>query len=557
MSPAWRYYLSLHRNVVKTLLLVVFGSLLLAGIPGAIAVLVRRIIDEAIPAGDARTLILLGILSALLHLAGTGVGLLIRQASLNFSHGAVMRLRESLVEKLNLLPRSYTTRTDLKQLHTRIVEDTQRLTFMTNVLVPDLVPSVIASLALCGVLCLISWRLSGALLVVVPLIALTSRALGGKVRRQVLGYRRAFDVFSRGILFLLERRELSRIQSAESWERERQMENIRELRRISDEGWIKMAFGSVLSSLFAAGVALVLIVGGLSYANGTMSMGDILSFVVVLTFLTKFLRVLWQSFPRVTEGQEALRALYQLMTVDEPPVYSGTRQIQFGGEVVLDRISFRYDGEPLLEEVDLHLSPGATVALVGPNGSGKTTMVNLILGFYRPRSGLLLADGVPFDELDLAELRRSIGVVPQTPTVFSGTLRENICFGTQGVGPAEIEEAGRLADLDSFVQALPEGYDTPAGEGGTLISGGQTQRVAIARALVRRPRLLILDEPGNHLDSESLSRILGRICSLPYRPSILLISHQDDVVRFASEVFELQGGRLRSKQGMIDPPGGG
>jgi ABC-type bacteriocin/lantibiotic exporter with double-glycine peptidase domain len=198
----------------------------------------------------------------------------------------------------------------------------------------------------------------------------------------------------------------------------------------------------------------------------------------------------------------------------------------------------------VVRDVNLELRPGSSVAIVGPNGAGKSTVLYLILGFYRPLRGALRADGAAYDRLDLVELRRGIGVVMQHPTFFAGTVRENITYGYPEATDEEIAVAARLALADEFIQALPQGYDTPIGEGGLLLSGGEVQRIAIARALLRKPKLLILDEPTNHLESAAIHRLLDHLAALEPRPGVLIISHDREVLRYADVVHRLEDGTL-------------
>jgi ATP-binding cassette subfamily B protein len=176
---------------------------------------------------------------------------------------------------------------------------------------------------------------------------------------------------------------------------------------------------------------------------------------------------------------------------------------------------------------------------VGPNGTGKTSLVSLILGLYRPTGGRLSADGHPFDDLDLDDIRRSIGVVTQDPVMIPGTIWENLTYGRDSESPAGVVQAAELATAHGFIQSLPLAYETPIGEEGVLLSGGQRQRLAIARALVRAPALLILDEPTNHLDADSVRALLSNLKHLPNRPAILIITHAPDVAAEADRLFVL------------------
>jgi ABC-type bacteriocin/lantibiotic exporter with double-glycine peptidase domain len=244
------------------------------------------------------------------------------------------------------------------------------------------------------------------------------------------------------------------------------------------------------------------------------------------------------------EGSRSLAALRIFSLEDAGALYTGTRRLAFKGSVALESVSFAYGSTSLLEDVSLCLEPGTVTAVVGPNGGGKTTLARLILGLYLPRKGRLLADGVPYSELDIADLRRSIAFTPQDPVVFAGTVWENLCYGLAESDCDEVLRASRMALVDEFVEMLPQGYDTQLGEDGGTLSGGQRQKLAIARALARRPRVLILDEPTNHLDEDSVRRLLENLGSSLARPATLIITQNRSVAETVRRRYLLKNGRL-------------
>jgi ABC-type bacteriocin/lantibiotic exporter with double-glycine peptidase domain len=212
-------------------------------------------------------------------------------------------------------------------------------------------------------------------------------------------------------------------------------------------------------------------------------------------------------------------------------------------------VYFRYKQDPILQGANLAVEPQSTIAIMGANGSGKSTMMHLLSGFYRPQEGRLFADDCPYDELDILDLRRSIGVVMQDPFFFPGTILENITYGSPRAKQPHVMEAARLATAHAFIEELPKKYDTLVGDNGVLLSGGQRQRIAIARALLRRPKLLILDEPTNHLDAAAVAGLMENLKRLSYRPTTILISHDREIVHHADRIYAVENGRIvpRSK----------
>jgi ABC-type bacteriocin/lantibiotic exporter with double-glycine peptidase domain len=275
-----------------------------------------------------------------------------------------------------------------------------------------------------------------------------------------------------------------------------------------------------------------------------MTMGSLMSYYFCLALLSSYLRDLLSSAPQIIAGNESLLELHELLALDDLEPYQGTQRIAFKGNVCFQEVRFGYRGDDFLQEINLELPAGSRIALIGPNGSGKTTLLHLLCGFYRPRAGCLLADGHPYDDIDITELRESIGVVMQEPTLFSGTILANLVYGSPTATAQDVEWAAQMATAHDFIVTLPKGYETLIGEGGVLLSGGQRQRIAIARAILRRPRILLLDEPTNHLDVASVAKVTANLHELPDAPTIIVVSHDSHLVKNFDAVYEINNGRL-------------
>ncbi|TAM73673.1 ATP-binding cassette domain-containing protein [bacterium] len=234
------------------------------------------------------------------------------------------------------------------------------------------------------------------------------------------------------------------------------------------------------------------------------------------------------------------------LPVEDPAAPGARRVVAPRGEVRFEGVSFAFPGtaELTLHEITLHASPGETVALVGPSGAGKTTLVNLIPRFYEPTVGRVLIDGLDARSLSLADLRSAIALVPQEPQLFGDTVEENIRYGRLEASPAEIRRAAEQANVTEFVDELPEGFTTYVGERGVRLSGGQRQRIAIARAILRDPRILILDEATSALDSHSERLIAEALDRLLAGRTTFIIAHRLSTIRRASRIVYLEAGRL-------------
>lgn len=543
---AWRYFANFYRGRFVRLSVLAVIAMLQSLLVVPVLYLIKRAFDVAIPHEDIRMLILIGVAILLIRLIGSCISLWLRAAHLKIIKAAIADIRETMLQKLYTLPRSFYTEMDRDQVHARLVQDTERIDNMTNVLVSTVIPALLTNAVLIIVLLAVSPLLLVTMLVLMPFLFLAGLKSGRAVKEGVYVFQRAFESFSKGTLFVLHHMDLTRIQASEGTEIERQRGHLDRLRTTGESMAFRFAVHSqVQHMLTGIAIILILVVGGAAVAQGSMTLGEFLAFYVAAGLLNNYMNTLVGSLPQIITGNESMATLHELAMTKRAEPYTGSRHLDFNGRITLDGVHFSYGGEDILSDIDLEIEPEQIVALLGPNGAGKSTVVHLILGFYRPSSGMLLADGVAYDDIDLKVIRRSIGVVAQHPEFFSGTIRDNICYGSGDIGDARMKNVAETALFHEFVGQLPNGFDTPVGANGVLLSGGQCQRMAIARALLRRPKLLIMDEPTNHLDSDSIGRLIANIQALKSAPSIMLISHDPAVISVADHVYRLADGQLR------------
>ena len=298
-----------------------------------------------------------------------------------------------------------------------------------------------------------------------------------------------------------------------------------------------------------AAIALIVWAGGRAVAAGEMSGGDLAAFMLYTTMVAialGSLASLWSSLSRAAGATERLFEI-----ADTVPTIKDPRQPvelpSVRGEVRFEHVEHVYPTRPdatVLRDVDLVLSPGETVALVGRSGAGKSTLARLALRFFDPTGGRVALDGVDLRRLRLSALRAAIATVAQEPVLFSGTIAENIAYGRPDASRAEIEQAAKDAHLGELIASLPEGLETAVGERGVTLSGGQRQRVAIARAMLANPRVLILDEATSHLDAESESAVQAALTTLLEGRTALVIAHRLSTVRRADRIVVLDRGRI-------------
>jgi ABC-type bacteriocin/lantibiotic exporter with double-glycine peptidase domain len=510
-----------------------------------LTLLVRYAFDRAIPAADFRGLGLIGLGLLLINLSNSAITLWTRRLILATVKSAIARLRQDLLDRCYSFSRAYYSQADLSGLQSTLVQDSERLDVMSNALVALLLPAVFVTVAVGVVLLFLNRFLFLAIVAVMPPLILANRFLGKKLQRQVKDYNHSFATFNKGVLFVLQMMDLTRGQTAVSWEKQRQRENLENLRLSSGRmAWLQAAYTAVQNGIATVASILILVVGGMAVAKGAMTLGALISFYVGVAMLNSQLQIVASALAQVITGKESLLNLHNLVRVDAQAPYCGIGKVDFSGAVALRAVDCRYQEGLVLREVSLTIPAGRIIAIVGANGSGKTTIANLILGWYRPERGQLCADSVPYDELDLTSLRQQMAVVQQDPLLFPGTIWENITYGSPAASVADVALAVELASAREFILDLPDREATFIGQDGIRLSGGQRQRIVLARALLRRPRLLILDEPTTHLDKEAVSIVLANLKSLKTPPAILLISHDAFIARQAHRVYKLAQGRI-------------
>jgi ATP-binding cassette, subfamily B, bacterial len=543
----WRYYGQFYQGSYKIVPLSVASGIGQSLVLLPIAFLVTRVFDHVLPARDFQALVMMALLMLCLYLLSGAAGLLTQYLTLRVTQRATQRLREHLLEHVYGLSRAFLTRVDSTQLHDTIVQDSQRVDTMSTALLAQFLPATLTSLTLGVVLLYLNPLLFLIMMCVGPVLLLATKLAATRYIRMVRQFYRSFGAFSAGILFVLQMMDLTRVQTAQESEIERQYARIEDLRATSSSmTWLQAVLSQIQKTVIAFSGIIILIVGGSAVALGTMSIGHLLSFYVVSALLQDYVGRLSLTVPQIIAGHEALAALYDLASLQEPLPYSGARRIDFTGRVRFESVTFAYGEREVLIDFDLLIRPHDLVAIIGPNGAGKSTIINLLLGFYRPQGGAVFVDDVPLDEVEIEGLRRRIGVVTQDPLMFSGTILENITYGAARTNMRDVVHAARVATAHEFISGLPQGYETDVGERGVLLSGGQRQRIAIARALLRRPALLLLDEPTNHLDREGVHELLANLREERDAPATLVISHDVGVVGACDTMYRMDHGRLTS-----------
>ena len=534
------------------LTLAVVTLLLSAGIGLAFPQIVRYLLDAAFLKQDRSRLDQIALLL---------LGLFVIQALLNYvqtyylsatGERAVAGLRRELFEKLLTMPPGFFAERRTGELTSRLTTDIGLLQSVMSHQIAEFSRQLLALVGGVVLLTLMQPRLTFTAVGVVPLVVGSAFYFGRRLKRITTGVQ---DRVAEATAVAEE--ALSQIRTVQSFvqepaERERYGERVlASVKAALVRAEVRGLFFGILTFTTFGGIVFVLWQGGLLVLDGKLSPGALVSFLLYTVFIAAAIGALASFFSSYQEAVGAAERVFELLEmvspIADPPV---PRELPrpVRGAVAFERVSFRYLADPAvpwtLREIDLSVAPGEVVALVGPSGAGKTTLVSLLPRFWDVAEGRIRLDGVDIRDMRLADLRGAIGLVPQEPALFSGTVRENIAYARPGATREEVEGAARAAHAQEFVERLPQGYDTLVGERGVKLSGGQRQRIAIARAILKNPAVLILDEATSSLDTESERLIEDAMERLLIGRTTLIIAHRLSTVRRADRLIVLDHGRI-------------
>ncbi|MGC8869578.1 MAG: ABC transporter ATP-binding protein [Brevinematia bacterium] len=455
----------------------------------------------------------------------------------------VFSIRNDMFSKLTKVkPLIFKTKSS-GEFISNVINDVQVLENFISTGFLELVKNPLIILACLGLLIYISWKLTLVVLGVVPLFAVViiignlSKKVAGDIQNRISD---ATSIMNESIVGI----EVIKGFGVENKFKEKFFSYSREY----TNSQIKFAKFGVLpvpiSDFFGAiAVILVLIVGAYEIKNGSLDYEKFATFITTIFFMSQPISILGSQFVLFQRFLVALERISKLFKLEEESVSEGIDKLS-SGEIVFDSVSFSYDKQFLvLRNINLRIEDKEMVAIIGPSGSGKTTMVSMIMGFVLPDEGELFVGGVNIRNYNLVEYRKHISIVPQDIVLFSSTIRDNIDFGG-GFSFEEIVEASKLANAHEFIERLPKGYDTFIGEGGAGLSGGQKQRIALARALVRKPKIIILDEPTSSLDPISEKYINESIKKIKGRQTIIVVAHKLSTVLMADKIVVLKDGEI-------------
>jgi ATP-binding cassette subfamily B protein len=519
-----------------------------SGLDSLFTYLSKQMVDEGILAGNTETLTRIVLLyGALIIVQAIGVFAFIYLAGI-LGERIRYDLRKRLFNHLQDLSFSYFDRTPVGWIMSRVTSDTDRIAELATWGLLDVTWGLMNIITAMFFMLIINWKLALIILAIIPLLVIAAAEFK---RRILVEYRQVRKINSKITGAYNENINGVRVVKALC----REEENLQEFGELTSDmyrasyraAWLSALFLPVVQLISSVAVGAIVWYGGLQTQVGTMTIGGIQAFVSYITFM------LWpvQDLARVyAEMQNAIASAERVFSLADavPDVTDRPGAIDPGtirGDIEFHGVDFWYEKDkPVLTGFDLKVKRGETIALVGPTGGGKSTIVNLICRFYEPKRGSLCIGRRDYRDLSLHAIQSRIGVVLQTPHLFSGNIRENIRYGRLDATDEEIEDAARLAGAHSFIRTLEKGYDEEVGEGGDLLSVGQKQLVSLARAILAQPEIFVMDEATSSVDTLTEDLIQRGMEALMVDRTSFVIAHRLSTIKRADRILVIEEGRI-------------
>jgi len=508
----------------------------------------KFVIDTLLPSGNYTLLWLTALALIILFLLRAVISVLGNHLLIFTSTHVVFELRRRLFQHLQLLHLAFYEREQSGKLVAKLINDAASLQTMIQSAMPVIAVNTFTIFITLVIMFTLNTKLTLFAMAVMPMYFIVSYFFKQYLYKRSMEIRERNSVVAGNINEVITGIKVVKSFAMEDQEQKRFVNMIREnLTYEIDLGTVQTIRGNSLEFLTGLSRALVLLLGGAAVMNLNMTTGDYVAFMTFIMMLfnpmLQFSNLTIQLVQARTGLERILHILRIQPKITDRPHARAVKELE--GHVQLENVTFKYEsGPPVLYNIDLEAKPGECVALVGPSGSGKSSVVNLLTRFYDPTDGRVLIDGVDIRNLQAKSYRNRIGIVLQEPFLFSGTILDNICYGSGRATYEEVEEAARQANALEFIEQLPDGMDTQVGERGQLLSGGQRQRVAIARAFLRDPDILILDEATSALDTHSEKLVQQALDRLLGGRTVFIVAHRLSTIQNADKIVVLNHGRV-------------
>ena len=494
----------------------------------------------------ALALVLLGVVA--LYLVASAFGYLQGYLLNGIVQRTVFALRSDVEDKINRLPLSYVDGRQRGEVLSRVTNDIDNVSQSLQQTMSQLLTSLLTVVGVLAMMIVVSPLLALIAAVTIPLTLWLTRSVARRSQKQFVAQWRHTGALNGHIEESFTGHELVRVFGRRA---EVEASFAEKNERLFDASFrAQFISGTIMPSMMFIGnlnYVAVAVLGGLRVASGSMSLGDVQAFIQYSRQFTQPLTQAASMANVLQSGVASAERVFELLDAEEqsPDPESPRRRTTRRGRVEFCDVSFRYlPDTPLIEDLSLVAEPGATVAIVGPTGAGKTTLVNLILRFYELDGGRITLDGVDIAEMTREDLRTGIGMVLQDTWLFGGTIRENIAFGNPGASQEALLAAARATYVDRFVRSLPDGYDTVIDEEGSNVSAGEKQLITIARAFLADPSLLILDEATSSVDTRTELLVQRAMAALRSDRTSFVIAHRISTIRDADLILVMEAGRI-------------
>ncbi|WP_371376987.1 ABC transporter ATP-binding protein [Sporomusa aerivorans] len=539
-----RYIKPYSLAIISALVCTIFASAVNLYLPKIIG----NVIDNVLATKDVATLNLIAV-TVIVLIVLQGIFMYGQTYLMAYSsQKIIIDIRRDLYQHLQKLSMLFFEKRPIGTIMSYITNDVAAL---QTALVNNVIDFVNHSVTLVGSIILllyIDWKLSLLMFVSFPLILYTVNVSGQKMRiKSRTLQERAADITA----FLQETILAVRVIksfSRESYELERfDYENKRNFQAQMKIIQVMAIITPIINILSTIGITAIIWFGGHEVINGNLTSGALISFLVYVINLPTPVKRLSNVYADIQRALAAAQRIFEVLDIEpEGKNLRGAKELSpVDGYVSFNNVSFEYKpGKPVLTNVSFEAKPGELIAVVGPSGAGKTTVVNLIPRFYNPTDGSIRIDNIDIDTITLQSLREQIGIVPQETILFSGTIYQNILYGNLDASQEDVIAAAKVANAHNFIMEMSNGYETTIGERGSQLSGGQRQRIAIARAVLKNPRILILDEATSALDTENEVLVQQALDRLMLGRTSFVIAHRLSTIQRANLIIVLEKGKI-------------
>jgi len=454
-------------------------------------------------------------------------------------------LRGAMVRKLQQLSIGFHKDMAAGKIQSKVMRDVEAVEGFASQLFNTALSVGINFIISLGIVLFTNFYVFLMFLVCIPLAVFLRNIFAKKMREYSRNFRKNVESTSAAVMDMIELVPVSRAHALEDYEVKKITNNVVEVAKSGYKfDYIQNLFGAAQWAVLVFFRVLCLIVTGIMAYNGLISVGAVTLFQNYFGNIVSQVSSIMNLLPTFAKGTEAINSIGEILCEDDVEDNNNKYKIdKLNGEYKFENVHFKYDdATPVLNGLDLTINRGETVAFVGESGAGKTTIMNLIIGFNTATGGKLTVDGRDIKELDLHHYRKHISVVPQNTVLFSGSIRDNITYGSRNISEKQLANAIKMARLESVIENLPNGLDTSIGEHGSKLSGGQRQRISIARAIIRNPSVIIFDEATSALDSETEREIQKAIESLSKGRTTFVVAHRLSTIRNADKIAVMKNG---------------